>query len=185
VIQVQAGMLLVATRVLVDPNFSDSVVLVVDADDDGTLGVVLNRPSAVPVSDVLAPWGAVVAQPETLFVGGPVSPEGALAVGLLRPDVEPPPGFREFAGRLGLVDLDAPVEVIDGSLEGMRIFAGYAGWGAGQLEAEVEEGSWFVVPAEVPDVFRHDPSELWRDVLRRQPGELAWSSTRPLDPQLN
>jgi len=178
-------MLLVATRVLLDSNFADSVVLVVDADEDGALGVVLNRPSAVPVSDVLAGWGEVVDEPETLFVGGPVSPDGALAVGLLRADVEPPLGFRGFAGRLGLVDLDAPVEVVDGSLEGMRIFAGYAGWGAGQLEGEVEEGSWFVVPGEVPDVFRHDPSGLWRDVLRRQPGEIAWSSTRPLDPDRN
>jgi len=178
-------MLLVATRMLMDSNFSDSVVLVVDADDDGALGVVLNRPSAVPVADVLAGWGDVVDEPETLFVGGPVSPGGALAVGLLRAGTEPPLGFRGFAGRLGLVDLDTPVEVVDGSLEGMRIFAGYAGWGAGQLEGEVEEGSWFVVPAEVPDVFRHDPSGLWRDVLRRQPGEIAWSSTRPLDPDYN
>lgn len=178
-------MLLVATRVLIDPNFSDSVVLVVDADDDGALGVVLNRPSAVPVSDVLAGWGDVVDEPETLFVGGPVSPEGALAVGLLRPDAEPPLGFRGFAGRLGLVDLDTPVEIVNASLAGMRIFAGYAGWGAGQLEDEVEEGSWFVVPAEVPDIFRHDPAGLWRDVLRRQPGEIAWSSTRPIDPDRN
>jgi len=178
-------MLLVATRVLMDANFSDSVVLVVDADDDGALGVVLNRPSAVPVAEVLAAWSDVVDEPDTLFVGGPVSPEGALAVGLLRAGTEPPAGFRGFAGRLGLIDLDAPVESVYESLEGMRIFAGYAGWGAGQLEGEVEEGSWCVVPVEVPDVFRQDPTRLWRDVLRRQPGELAWSSTRPLDPELN
>jgi putative transcriptional regulator len=178
-------MLLVATRALLDPNFADSVVLVVDTDDGGALGVVLNRPSAVPVAQVLDGWGDVVAEPETFFVGGPVSPEGALAVGLLRPDAEEPLGFRAFAGRLGLVDLDTPVDVIDGSLEGMRIFAGYSGWGTGQLEGEIEEGSWHVVPAEVPDVFRHDPDGLWRDVLRRQPGELAWTSTRPLDPEVN
>jgi putative transcriptional regulator len=182
---VRAGVLLVATRALLDPNFADSVVLVVDADADGALGVVLNRPSAVPVAQVLDGWSEVVDEPETLFVGGPVSPEGALAVGLLRDGTEAPLGFRGFAGRLGLVDLDTPVELLDGSLEGMRIFAGYAGWGAGQLEMEIEEGSWYVVPGEVPDVFRQDPSSLWRDVLRRQPGELAWSSTRPLDPELN
>jgi putative transcriptional regulator len=183
--KVRAGDLLVATRALVDPNFSDSVVLVVDADGDGALGVVLNRPSAVPVAQVLDGWAEVVDEPETLFVGGPVSPEGALAVGLLSPDAEPPLGFREFAGRLGLVDLDTPIEILDGTLVGMRIFAGYSGWAAGQLEAEIEEGSWHVVPGEVPDVFRHDPSGLWRDVLRRQPGELAWTSTQPLDPDCN
>jgi len=178
-------MLLVAARALADPNFSDSVVLVVDADDDGALGVVLNRPSAVPVSQVLDGWSEVVAEPETLFVGGPVSPEGALAVGLLRAGTEPPVGFREFAGPLGLVDLDTPIEIMDGSLAGIRIFAGYSGWGAGQLQEEIDEGSWHVVAGEVPDVFRHDPGELWRDVLRRQPGERAWTSTRPLDPDCN
>ena len=68
---------------------------------------------------------------------------------------------------------------------GLRIFAGYAGWGEGQLEAEVEEGSWYVVAAQAPDVFRLDPSDLRRDVLRRQPGQLAWHSTRPADPELN
>jgi putative transcriptional regulator len=178
-------MLLVATPVLLDPHFADAVVLLVEADDDGALGVVINRPSGVPVSQVLDGWGEVVDEPETLFVGGPVSPEGALAVGLLRAGNEAPTGFREFAGRLGLVDLDAPVEELDPALEGMRIFAGYAGWGAGQLETEIEEGSWYVVPGEAPDAFRSDTATLWRDVLRRQPGELAWNATRPLDPELN
>jgi len=183
--RVGAGMLLVATRALLDPNFAESVVLVLDVDDDGALGVVINRPSGVPVAQVLDGWDAVVDEPDTLFVGGPVSPEGALAVGLLRTDADVPDGFRGFAGRLGLVDLDAPVERVNGSLAGMRIFAGYAGWGAGQLEAEIDDGSWHVVPGEGPDVFRVDTTTLWRDVLRRQPGERAWSSTQPLDPELN
>jgi putative transcriptional regulator len=146
---------------------------------------VLNRPSGVPVADVLADWGDVVAEPEVVFHGGPVSTEGALAVALLRTGDDVPVGFREVEGLLGLVDLDTPVELIDGSLQGMRIFAGYAGWGADQLAGEIEEGSWYVVPAEAVDVFRLDPSSLWRDVLRRQPGELAWHSTRPVDPDLN
>ena len=183
--EAQAGMLLVATPALLDPHFADTVVLLLDADDDGALGVVLNRPSAVAVADVLADWGDVVAEPEVLFHGGPVSTEGALAVALLRSGDDAPVGFREVLGRLGLVDLDTPPELVDGSLEGLRIFAGYAGWAAGQLAAEIEEGSWYVVPAEAGDVFRLDPSGLWRDVLRRQPGDLAWHSTRPADPDLN
>lgn len=178
-------MLLVATPALLDPNFSDSVVLLLDVDENGALGVVLNRPSAVPVSDVLADWGEVVAEPEVLFLGGPVSTEGALAVALLRAEDDVPVGFREVEGKLGLLDLDTPVELIDGSLQGLRIFAGYAGWGSDQLAGEIEEGSWYVVPGEALDVFRVDPAELWRDVLRRQPGELAWHSTRPVDPDLN
>ena len=181
-------MLLVATPALLDPNFADTVVLLLDVDENGALGVVLNRPSGVPVADVLSDWGDVVVEPEVLFHGGPVSTEGALAVALLRTDDDVPVGFRAVdggLGRLGLVDLDTPVELIDGTLDGMRIFAGYAGWGADQLAGEIEEGSWYVVPAEAPDVFRLDSTELWRDVLRRQPGEMAWNSTRPVDPDLN
>jgi putative transcriptional regulator len=184
-VEVRAGRLLVATPELLDPNFADTVVLMLDVDEGGALGVVLNRPTAVPVSDVLDPWGELVAEPEVLFQGGPVSTEGALGVGLLRDLGDVPVGFREVDGLLGLVDLDTPVELVTGSLAGLRIFAGYAGWGAEQLAAEIEEGSWYVVPAEALDVFRTDPSELWRDVLRRQPGELAWHSTRPIDPDLN
>jgi putative transcriptional regulator len=183
--EVRAGMLLVATPVLLDPNFADTVVLLLDVDEGGALGVVLNRPSAVPVADVLGAWGEVVAEPEVLFHGGPVSTEGALAVGLLSREDDVPVGFREVTGTLGLVDLDTPVELLDGSLDGIRIFAGYAGWGADQLQAEIAEGSWYVVPSEPVDVFRVDPADLWRDVLRRQPGELAWHSTRPVDPDLN
>jgi putative transcriptional regulator len=178
-------MLLVATPELLDPNFADTVVLLLDVDEQGALGVVLNRPTRVSVSEVLAGWGDVVAEPDVLFQGGPVSTEGALALGLLRDEDDVPVGFREIAGRLGVVDLDTPVELVDGSLSGMRIFAGYAGWGAEQLQGEIEEGSWYVVPALPPDIFRDDPSDLWREVLRRQPGELAWHSTRPLDPNVN
>src|SRR5690606_40625265 len=96
-----------------------------------------------------------------------------------------PVGWREVAGRLGIVDLDAPPELVDGSLSGLRVYAGYAGWDAQQLQAEIAEGSWYVVSGEEADAFRHDPSGLWRDVMRRQPGMMAWHSTRPVDPDLN
>jgi putative transcriptional regulator len=181
----RAGMLLVATPTLLDPNFVDTVVLLLDVDDGGALGVVLNRPSAIPVASVLEPWGEVVAEPEVLFRGGPVSTEGALAVALLRHEDDEPVGFRSVDGRLGLLDLDTPVELLEGSLEGLRIFAGYAGWGVEQLAREIDEDSWYVVPADLDDVFRTDTTDLWRDVMRRQPGDLAWHSTRPFDPGLN
>ncbi|WP_336622406.1 YqgE/AlgH family protein [Nocardioides oceani] len=183
--ELRAGMLLVAAPALLDPNFADSVVLLLDVDDGGALGVVLNRPSPVAVSEVLGGWAEVVAEPEVLFQGGPVGAEGALAVAMLSDADDAPVGFRPVEGRLGLLDLDTPVELVEGTLQGLRIFAGYAGWGAGQLEAEVDEGSWYVVPGEAGDVFRLDPTDLWRDVMRRQPGELAWHATRPVDPDLN
>ena len=130
-------MLLVATPDLLDPNFSDTVVLMLEVDGDGALGVVLNRPSPVPVAEVLDPWADACAEPEVLFRGGPVSVEGALAVARLRDPDDAPVGFRvlddALGGVVGLVDLDTPVELVTESLAGLRIFAGYAGWGAEQL----------------------------------------------------
>jgi putative transcriptional regulator len=145
-------------------------------------------------------WAEVVAEPEVLFQGGPVETNGALAVALRRSDPPGPRGpgaldhpdapgstvgLREVTGRLALLDLDTPTELVATELAGLRIFAGYAGWGAGQLAGEVEEGSWYVVAGEAGDIFRPDTTSLWRDVLRRQPGDLAWHSTRPADPELN
>jgi putative transcriptional regulator len=140
-----AGRLLIATPSLVDPNFSRSIVLLIEQGDEGVLGVVLNRPLQVEVGRVLDGWDRLVDQPEVLFGGGPVQTEVALAVARVLGDEEPM-GWRRLAGELGLLDLDAPVELLEQALSSLRIFAGYAGWSAGQLEAEIEEGSWIVVP---------------------------------------
>jgi putative transcriptional regulator len=197
-----AGMLLVATPELVDPNFDHTVVLLLDADADGAVGVVLNRPSQVSVSEILPPWGEVVTGPDVVFHGGPVGTDSALAVATLPardgassatedegdegdgPGAEPV-GFRRVFGDTGIVDLDVPTELLAPALRGMRVFAGYAGWGAGQVEAEIEEGSWYVVPALAEDLLGARPEQLWTQVLKRQPGALAWVSTRPANPQLN
>ena len=183
--QLASGMLLVATPALQDPNFAETVVLLLDVNDEGALGVVLNRPSQVLVADVLESWRDTVAEPEVLFRGGPVGTDGALAVARLRDPDDVPVGWRPVAGLLGMVDLDTPTELVDGSLSAMRVFAGYAGWGAGQLDGEVEEGSWYVVTGEASDAFRVDTSGLRRDVIRRQPGMLAWHVNRPVDPDMN
>jgi putative transcriptional regulator len=180
------GNLLVATPMLVDPNFAHTVVLLLDVDQDGALGVVLNRPSPVPVHEVLPGWSDVLTGPDVLFQGGPVGTDSALAVADVPPGGdEEPVGFRRLFGATGIVDLDTPTEIMAPVLTHLRIFAGYAGWGIGQLEEEVEEGSWYVVPALPGDPFGAQPERLWSRVLRRQPGELAWVSTRPLDPTLN
>ncbi|GGD15866.1 YqgE/AlgH family protein [Nocardioides daphniae] len=182
---VAPGMLLVAQPAMGDPNFSETVVLILDVDEDGALGVVLNRPSPLLVAAVFEEWRDLVGEPEVLFRGGPVGTDGALALALLRDPAEAPEGFRTVLGRLGVLDLETPVEVVEPALARVRIFAGYAGWGPGQLADEVAEGAWYVVPAEPGDVFAEDCDDLVREVLRRQPGELAWHSTRPADPDLN
>ena len=181
-----AGRLLVATPLLLDPNFERSVVLLLDVDENGALGVVLNRPSTVPVAEVLPEWGEVAGSPGVLFQGGPVSTDSALAVAALPPGGgEEPVGFRRLYDDVGIVDLDAPTEIVGPALTGLRVFAGYAGWGEEQLAEEVRTGSWYVVGSDPGDLFGSNPEGLWMRVLRRQPGELAWVSTRPLDPTLN
>ena len=180
-----AGVLLVAQPGMTDPHFSDSVVLVLDADDEGALGVVLNRPSPLLVASVFEDWRDLVDEPDVLFRGGPVGTDGALALALLRDPVSSVEGFRRVSGGLGVLDLDTPVERVQPALARLRIFAGYAGWGAGQLEGEIDEGAWYTVPGEPLDAFGEKCDDLSRTVLRRQPGELAWHSTRPVDPGLN
>ncbi|MEQ6903801.1 YqgE/AlgH family protein [Nocardioides sp. YIM 152588] len=181
----EPGMLLLASPDLLDPNFVDTVVLLLDVSEDGALGVVLNRPSVVPVGEVLGDWGDVVEEPEVLFQGGPVSTDGALAVAEALPGGQDAAGFQPVWEGLGLLDLDTPAELVEGTVHRLRIFAGYAGWGAGQLQAEIAEGSWYVVPADRDDVFTGDTGGLWRSVMRRQPGDLALHVTRPADPEMN
>lgn len=183
--EIRAGMLLLASPELLDPNFADSVVLLLDADDGGAMGVVINRPSPVPVIAVLAGWGDIVAEPEVLFRGGPVSPEGALAVALLRDGGLAPPGLRPVTDRLAIVDLEGEADDIDAAVDGVRIFAGYAGWGPGQLAGELAQRAWYVVEPELADVFTTEPEDLWRKVLRRQGGTIAMVANWTEDPDLN
>ena len=179
-----AGQLLVATPMLADPNFARTVVLLLDHGDDGALGIVVNRPTDIPVSEVLPDWQPVVSSPGVLFQGGPVSLDGAL--GLVAPvGDELPPGARQVPGGLALVDLDTPADEVVPRISGARIFAGDSGWGVEQLEKEIEEGAWYVVDALPVDPFRADAADLWRLVLRRQRGPLALVSTFPADPSLN
>ena len=181
------GRLLVATPALADPNFDRAVILLLDHDDEGSLGVVLNRPTPVGVGEVLEPWAALAGRPQVVFQGGPVSLDSALALAVVPGDSADaaPLGWRRVHGAIGLVDLEAPPELLAGELGSLRIFAGYAGWAPGQLEEELEEGAWYVVESEPGDVYSPDPERMWRSVLRRQRSELAMVATYPDDPSLN
>ncbi|WP_432150520.1 YqgE/AlgH family protein [Streptomyces sp. bgisy029] len=178
------GRLLVATPALADPNFDRAVVLLIDHDEEGSLGVVLNRPTPVGVGDILGSWAGLTGEPDVVFQGGPVSLDSALGVAVI-PGDEFPLGWRRVHGAIGLVDLETPPELLGPALGSLRIFAGYAGWGPGQLEGELTEGAWYVVESEPGDVSSPRPENLWRAVLRRQRSELAMIATYPDDPSLN
>ena len=186
----KAGRLLVATPLLGDPNFRRTVVLIVEHEEtEGTLGVVLNRPTQIPVGQVLEQWTDLVTEPSVVFKGGPVGPSSALALALV-PGKEEPVGWRALDGapslaRLGLLDLDTPPRLLAPAIQSLRVYAGYAGWSPGQLQVEIDEGAWHVVAGEPGDIFAATPEELWRTVLRRQGGETAFLATYPDDPGLN
>ncbi|WP_280891425.1 YqgE/AlgH family protein [Streptomyces sp. LBL] len=182
------GRLLVATPALADPNFDRAVVLLLDHDEEGSLGVVLNRPTPVDVGDILEGWAGLAGEPGVVFQGGPVSLDSALGVAVIPGGGSAdrtPLGWRRVHGAIGLVDLEAPPELLASALGSLRIFAGYAGWGPGQLEDELVEGAWYVVESEPGDVSSPSPERLWREVLRRQRNELAMVATYPDDPSLN
>jgi putative transcriptional regulator len=179
------GKLLLASPVLVDPNFRRTVVLITEHTEEGAMGLVLNRPSEAAVSDAVPELAWLAEEPgdETVYMGGPVTPGGVMVLAEFeRPD----PGAINVFGSVGFVPGDVEDEQgFAGNLGRRRIFAGHAGWGAGQLESEMEEDSWIVEDAQADDVFCEDPEDLWSAVLRRMGRQYALLATMPLDPSLN
>lgn len=177
------GRLLVAGPNLRDPNFFRTVVLMLDHDEEGALGVVLNRPTDHPVAAALETWAPYVCAPSTVFVGGPVAPDTALALGHLPPGTAAPVGFTPVIGPVGIVNLDSPElgEVV----RDVRVFAGYSGWAPGQLEGELASDAWLVLDSSPTDARASQPELLWGTVLRRQPGSLALLAAYPDEPAWN
>ena len=176
------GRLLVALPVLDDPNFERTVVLVIEHDEDGALGLVLNRPTSTPIEDVLAGWDLLAAAPANLYGGGPVEPRAVVGLAVARPDAT---SGVAITGRIRTVDPTVDPVTLAGEVERARIFAGYAGWSPGQLEDELEQGAWLVVDAVPGDVVSARPGELWHDVMGRQEGSARLMATFPDDPRLN
>ena len=180
------GRLLVATPSVGGDVFHRSVILMLHHDDGGAQGVVLNKPLSRRGGLGAARAGSASSRaPHVLFQGGPVSTSSALGLVTVPGDEPEPLGVKRLFGSIGLVDLDVPTPVVAAELAGMRIFAGYSGWEAGQLENEVLRGDWYVVDAEVRDAFTPDPDGLWREVLRRQRDSLAYVANFPDDPSMN
>lgn len=176
------GRLLVATPPLGDPNFDRSVVYVLEHHDDGALGVVLNRPTGETLAEPLDRWDSLQSPPAAVFRGGPVEPDALIALALAgEPVTEASDELWPVSGRVASADLTADPAFVAARVSAVRVFRGYAGWGPGQLEGEISAGAWLVVDAEPDDVFAPEPDELWRQVLRRQRGRLAWLAAAPDD----
>jgi putative transcriptional regulator len=189
------GRLLVAAPGLADPNFHRAVVYILDHGETGTVGVVLNHPTDTSVDDVVPLWGLLSAAPAVVFGGGPVSITGAIclarlaeaeiAVGGAADMSAESSGFQLVTNCVGTADLKLAPEDLPVRLASARVFAGYAGWGPAQLEAELDADAWFVVDADDGDVFCTAPEELWATVLRRQGGWFAVLARHPVDPSMN
>ncbi|MBA2514447.1 MAG: YqgE/AlgH family protein [Solirubrobacterales bacterium] len=181
-VEFHRGRLLVASPSLVDPNFLRTVILVTEHSHEGAMGVVLNRPSPAQVGDAVPELSPLVGDDSPVYVGGPVQKEALIVLADFRD--------REVAATIvvadvGFVSADADTEVLVEATRQARVFAGYAGWGPGQLEAEVEEDAW-IVEAPVPgELFADDAAGLWSAVLERKGGRFALLARMPLDPSLN
>jgi len=177
------GQLLIAVPSLADANFFRSVVLLLQHDDQGAMGLVLNRPSDVSVAEVwLEAFGVEVDSAAQLHFGGPV--EGPLILLHARYEFSETAVLPEVYMSL---ERHALQSIVDQDHQPWRLFSGYSGWGAGQLEAEIEVGGWLLLPTDSQTVFS-DTSQLWKRVCNRFGAEILndqWKGKLPSDPSLN
>ena len=177
-----AGRLLLASTTLQDPNFLRTVVLIGMHSEQGALGLVLNRASAATVGEAVPQLEEMMGPDEPVYIGGPVQP-GVIV--LLAEFLDPAAAGVLVAGRIGLPAPDAPLESLPDATARRRVFAGYAGWGEGQLDAELEQGDWITHDPSPEDIFTEAPGGLWSEVLTRKGGKYALIARMPLDPSVN
>jgi putative transcriptional regulator len=173
--QTLRGQLLIAAPSLFD-YFRRTVVLVIEHTPDGAMGVVLNRESETRVAEAVPQLAELAAEDDLVRIGGPVSPESVVALGEFADLSE---AGTPVLGRLGTLDPDSGHE----SLRRLRVYAGYAGWGAGQLDDELEQDAWLVAPAEEDDPF--SDGDIWSRALERRGGAYRLLATMPPDPSQN
>jgi putative transcriptional regulator len=157
------------------------VIYVLEHHDEGALGLVLNRPMEEQLGEPLDAWVDLQSDPSQVFAGGPVEPDALIALARTTGDVHDEEHLAPLNGEIASADLSADPVLMQGAISALRVFRGYAGWGPGQLDGEIEAGAWLVLDPDPSDVFTDHPDDLWRIVLRRQPGRLAWLATAPDD----
>jgi putative transcriptional regulator len=175
------GKLLIASPALADPNFARAVVLITEHGEEGAMGVVLNRPSETEVLEVAPELGEFV-EPGPVFIGGPVQPQ---ALVVLAEFADPSAAAWIVAADVGFVGADADRDELERAIRRGRVYAGYSGWGEGQLEGELEEEAWIVEAPLPAELFPEDPRALWGDVLARKGGQYALIARMPDDPSVN
>jgi putative transcriptional regulator len=184
------GSLLIAAPQLLDPNFRRTVVLVADHGDEGAMGVILNRPSGMTVADAAPDLEPLIGPDAPIFAGGPVQPTSGVVLAevvVARGDAEGAPlAMNEpvFGDVVLVPGLGELADVVDGA-GNIRVFAGYAGWGPGQLDDELGREDWITTPAQASDVFSEEPESLWGSVLERKGGQYALLARMPDDPSQN
>ena len=180
------GRLLLATPPLEDPNFDRAVIYVLEHHDDGAIGLVLNRPTDEALEAPLDRWIDLQTAPSSVFTGGPVETNAMIGMAATKVVVDEPMEYiTPISGLIASADLSADPAIVAAHVNTVRIFRGYAGWSAGQLNAEIDQGAWLILDAEIEDVFSDRPEELWHAVLKRQPGRLSWLALAPDDLSLN
>lgn len=175
------GQLLISGGGLYDANFRHTVVLIGAHHADGAVGVILNRPLEVTVHQAIPALAELTGRDEALFEGGPVEPEQAV---LLIEGADAAILDLPLFGAVGFLTGEVPADV-KSTVRRARVFLGHAGWGGGQLESELEAGSWIVEPARADDVFTAEPRSLWRRLLQRKGPAFAALARVPFDPRTN
>jgi putative transcriptional regulator len=165
------GMFVVASRRLVDPNFSESVVLLIEYDAKGALGLIVNRPTTVQLTDLLPGIEEFKERADIVYVGGPVSKNRILV--LMRSVQQPTDAGRVFADTYVSSSMETLKQAVSMSLDGgtFHTFVGYAGWGPGQLDDEVSRGDWHVTPGEEAIVFDRASEEIWPELIEKNSGQ--------------
>lgn len=176
------GKLLISAPSLFDPNFRRTVVLVAEHGEEGAMGLVLNRASTTTVAEAVPDLAAVVDPEEPVYVGGPVQPQAVL---VLAEFDDPEAAATLVTGDVGFARADGDLALLAASTRRARVFAGYAGWSPGQLEAELEEEAWLVEAANGLDLFPEPGADLFASVLRRKGGIYRVLALMPVDPSVN
>lgn len=176
------GRLLIASPALVEANFRRTVILVTEHTYEGAMGVVLNRPSPAQVGEAVPELAPIAGEDSPVFIGGPVQPEALIVLADFR---DRDAAATIVVADVGFVSADVDTDVLVQATRQARVFAGYAGWGPGQLEGEIDEDAWIVEPPVPGELFPDDPDALWSEVLERKGGRFALLARMPLDPSLN